>query len=109
MKNVGQNIKKLRLKRQWNQQYVAGKLNISIPAFSKIETNNTDISLTRLAELAAVFQVDVFEILFEPGENGKRALESELHECKIMLEAKNREISELQKTMIDLFIELRSK
>jgi transcriptional regulator with XRE-family HTH domain len=44
MKNLGKNIRMLRHKNGWGQEDIALKLNISIPAFSKIETGITDIN-----------------------------------------------------------------
>ena len=34
----GEKIKKLRLEKEWNQEYVALKLNISVPALSRYES-----------------------------------------------------------------------
>ena len=109
MKHVGQNIKSLRLKYGWNQKIVARQLKISIPAFSKIETSTTDINLTRLDELATLFDVSVFDLLKKPGEESIWPLERELKDCKNILEVQEKEISSLRKKVIELFDELRGK
>jgi transcriptional regulator with XRE-family HTH domain len=107
MKHVGKNIRKLRLRQGWNQQYVANRLNISIPAFSKIETGYTDINLSRLSELANVFGVGILEIIRSPEEEICNSVEMELKKCKETLMFKELEISELQRKIIQLFDELR--
>lgn len=61
--SVGKNIKSLRLSRKWKQKYVADKLGVSIPAFSKIETGVTDINLSRLKQIAEVFKISVAEVV----------------------------------------------
>jgi transcriptional regulator with XRE-family HTH domain len=108
MKHVGKNIKLLRQKNGWSQGIVAKRLNISIPAFSKIETCATDINLTRLGQLANVFNVSITEIIGQTGETTDK-YEVELEECKRQLLAKEREVSHLQKKIIILYDELTSR
>src|SRR5450755_4324356 len=62
-KSVGKNIRTLRHQRGWSQEDVANRLGISIPAFSKIETGVTDINLSRLEQIADVYEIDVVQIL----------------------------------------------
>lgn len=40
-----------------------------LPAFSKIETGRTDINITRLEQIAGLFNASIFEILSKPSEN----------------------------------------
>jgi transcriptional regulator with XRE-family HTH domain len=60
---LGQNIRKLRHQKEWSQEDIAKRLDISIPAFSKIETGVTDINLSRLEQIAAVFDISAVELL----------------------------------------------
>lgn len=69
MNYIGQNIRTLRQRKLWSQGQVAKQLKISIPAFSKIETGITDINITRLEQIASLFDVSILEILSKPGEN----------------------------------------
>ena len=62
-KTVGQNIRTLRHQRGWSQEDVADRLGISIPAFSKIETGVTDINLSRLEQIANIYEVNVINLL----------------------------------------------
>lgn len=60
---VGNNIRKLRELRNYTQQYMAGELGISLSGYGKIERNETDVSLGRLSQIAAILGVDVQGIL----------------------------------------------
>lgn len=60
---VGDNIKKLRELRNYTQQYMADELEISLSGYGKIERNETDVSLGRLSQIAAILGVDVQGIL----------------------------------------------
>src|ERR1700743_2825872 len=62
-KTVGKNIRAFRHQHGWSQEDVANRLGISIPAFSKIETGVTDINLSRLEQIANIFEIDVVQIL----------------------------------------------
>lgn len=109
MKHIGHNVKALRLKRGWSQGDAAKILGISIPAFSKIETGNTDINLTRLFELAKMFEVSVLDILSKPGEHLAGFYKEEAQMYKAQLSLSEKEILTLQKKLIILYDELRAK
>ena len=55
MSSLGKKIKALRQQKDWLQGDVAKKLNISIPAYSKIESDITDINISRLKQIAEIF------------------------------------------------------
>jgi len=48
MKTLGEKIRYLRDIKGWSQADIAYKLDISLPAYSKIERNITDINYSRL-------------------------------------------------------------
>ena len=52
-------IKELRKKRDWSQEIVANKLNISLNSYGALERGETDINLSRVEELARIFEVDI--------------------------------------------------
>jgi transcriptional regulator with XRE-family HTH domain len=52
-------IKELRKKRDWSQEIVANKLNISLNSYGALERGETDIKLSRVEELARIFEVDI--------------------------------------------------
>lgn len=56
--NFGEKIKKLRLDRNWNQEYVAQKLNISVPALSRYESGTYEPkSLAIISDFAKLYNV----------------------------------------------------
>jgi len=61
----GENIKKFRNRKGWNQLFLAEKLDISANFLSEIETGKGWVSPLTLIKLANTFEVEVFE-LFMP-------------------------------------------
>jgi transcriptional regulator with XRE-family HTH domain len=61
---VGDNIREIReAEKNLKRQYVAKKLNISTRAYANIENNVADITISRLAEIAHVFECSPLYIL----------------------------------------------
>ncbi len=60
---LGKKIKSLRLDHQWTQEQISAKLSISRNAYSDIELGKSDIYLSRLANIAQLFNLDLFELL----------------------------------------------
>lgn len=60
---VGHKIRAARLVKNISQEYVSGKLGISQPAYSKIESNETKVSFEKIQEIASILDVDVNEML----------------------------------------------
>lgn len=63
MLQTGQNIKAIRELKNFTQDYVASQLNMSVPNYSNIETGKTELTLTRLQQIAKVLQMDFRQIL----------------------------------------------
>ena len=62
-KIIGNKIRSLRTLKELSQENVAEMLGISITAYSKIERGETDVQLSRLSQIAKVFEVSIEEIL----------------------------------------------
>ena len=62
---LGENIKKFRNRRGWNQLLLAEKLDISANFLSEIETSKGWVSPLTLVKLASALEIEVFE-LFMP-------------------------------------------
>lgn len=60
---VGSKIRMQRLYKNYSQEYMAFMLDISQPAYSKIERDETEISLKRLYEIAEVLQINAISLL----------------------------------------------
>lgn len=56
---VCEKIKRLRQEKGWSQEEIANKLKISTNAYGCIERGDTDISLSRLEDISAVFEIDI--------------------------------------------------
>lgn len=109
MKTLGKKIRLLRHQQGWSQEDVAKRLDISIPAFSKIETGITDINLSRLEQIATLFEMGVVELLtFNESEQDQRII-TELENVHKRLNDRENEVIELQKKVIELFEELRHR
>lgn len=106
MNNVGKNIRRLRQKKGWTLVQVAEKVQVSVPAFSKIETGPTDINMSRLKQLAEIFDVSVLDILYDEGENPQAELEQTVEELRQQIREKEETVHKLQKKLIDLYEEV---
>ncbi len=63
MRRVATNIRKIREKKNYTQDYIAAKLGISQNAYSKIELGYSKISLDRLFHLANLLDTEVVDLL----------------------------------------------
>src|ERR1700743_2260139 len=107
MKTLGKKIRLLRHQKVWSQEDVAKLLDISIPAFSKIETGITDINLSRLEQIAALFDLSVVQLLTFTDAEGDQKAVNELEVVNKKLMDRETEVIDLQKKVIELFEELR--
>jgi len=62
-KKIGSEIKKLRLINEWTQEQIAEQLYICRDAYGDIERGKTDICLSRLAQIADFFGVEITFLL----------------------------------------------
>jgi transcriptional regulator with XRE-family HTH domain len=60
---IGNNIKKLRELRNFTQTHISERLNMSLSGYSKIERDETEISVKKLEQIAAELQTDIRSIL----------------------------------------------
>ncbi len=102
MKDLGKNIKTLRQARGWSQEQVASQLGITAPAFSKIECGLTDVNLSRLEQIATLFELKVIELLTLHDSSSVQKFTSELEDIKAKLAERDFEIIQLQKKIINL-------
>lgn len=61
--DVGNKIKKFREQRNYTQQYMSDRLNISQNTYSKIETGGIKLTVERLNQIAEVLEVPIEQIL----------------------------------------------
>jgi transcriptional regulator with XRE-family HTH domain len=105
---ISQNIRFLRLKKEWSQAKMAKELNISITAVSKIETGLTDINLSRLEQIAELFDITVAQLASDlqaklpPPEMGMPEIEQKLQLCQTEACGLRNRIIELYNQLYDL-------
>lgn len=109
MNSLGKRIRLLRQQRGWSQEDVAKRLDISIPAFSKIETGITDINLSRLNQISKLFEMSVVQLLSSEDRDAKDSARAELTDLGRKLQEREGEIITLQKKVIDLYEQLHEK
>jgi transcriptional regulator with XRE-family HTH domain len=64
MQAVAGNIRKVREYRNYTQDYLAAKLDISQNAYSQIELGYSKITLDRLFHIAIILEVEVTQLLY---------------------------------------------
>jgi transcriptional regulator with XRE-family HTH domain len=99
---VNNRIRELRAERNLNQKYVAGMLNISVAAYSKLENGHNDFSMARVAEIAKVLNIDLIYLLAA----GHEHQQADLLNHKRMLREKDMEIERLKQKILRLEAEL---
>lgn len=102
MKTLGDKLKYYRTIHNWSQEDMADKMHISLPAYSKIERNITDINYSRLVQIAKVFGITVSELVWLGTHS------DELESLRKQLTEKEAEIIRLQHKLIEM-LESRDK
>lgn len=112
---VHEKIRVMREINQWSQEEMAEKLDISPTGYAKIEHGKTNLTLDRLKQIAQIFNIDVVELIaqneraffFSIGDNsnhhnyvgGDQILAMENEKLKLLLEAKENEITALKEVI----------
>ena len=111
--SIGKNIKQLRELRNYTQSYMAEALNISIGGYSKIERDETEITLNRLGQIAKVLEIDIETILrfdskniFNQTHNKTATQNGVVHNQQIINESK---YDDVLKKVDELFELLKNK
>ncbi|MNY43624.1 anaerobic benzoate catabolism transcriptional regulator [compost metagenome] len=99
VKTIGDRLRALRIQRGWKQKDIAGFLCISVPAYSKMEVGITDISITRLKELAKIFSIKPAALIEEPDE----VLVKQNEALKESLKDSEAEVMRLQAKVLALY------
>lgn len=76
--SVNEKIRKIREAKDWSQEQMAEKLNMSLNGYAKIERGESKIYLDKLEQIAQVFDIDVIELMQSDGKNICFQIESPL-------------------------------
>ena len=106
MKHIGEVLKTLRKKKGWGQKELAKLVNMSTPAFSKIETGVTDLNLSRLEQFADLFEISIIELIDYGQEKQPKKHIVDLINLNNQIIKLDEEVSALQRKMIILLDEL---
>ena len=109
MSTLGKKIRLLRHQKGWSQKDAATQLDISIPAFSKIETGITDINLSRINQISKLFNINILQLLSSSDTEDIKNYINEIDAITQKLQQRDDEIIELQKKVIDLYEQLYKK
>jgi len=125
-KHLAMKIKDLRHIKGWTRQQAADKLEMSVAGYGNIERGDTDISITRLAQIAEMFEISLADLLtlnektifnFTGTHNNdchhwqvtsslneaeKLELKNELEKCHLIQQAQAKEIENLQQQIMQL-------
>ena len=76
--SVNEKIRKIREAKDWSQEQMAEKMNMSLNGYAKIERGESKIYLDKLEQIAQVFDIDVVELMQSDGKNICFQIESPL-------------------------------
>ncbi|WP_316814659.1 helix-turn-helix transcriptional regulator [Pedobacter nyackensis] len=102
MKTLGEKFRILRQKKGVNQKAMADLLEISIPAYSKLETGITDPNFSRINQIAQVHELTLREFL-DVGEEGASEQEQIVKQLKDKINQLESSVIRLQSKLIDLY------
>jgi transcriptional regulator with XRE-family HTH domain len=102
MKTLGEKFRILRQKKGVNQKVMADLLEISIPAYSKLETGITDPNFSRINQIAEVHNLTLREFL-DVGEEGVSEQEQAVNHLKEKISQLENSVIRLQSKLIDLY------
>ncbi len=105
---VGKVIRLLRQQRGWTQHDVAQRLDIAIPSLSKIEAGITDLNLSRLNQIAELFDLTTVQLLSYSGSEEANEHADEVKVLSEKIQQRDDEIIDLQKKVIQLYEHLYS-
>lgn len=61
--SVNEKIRMVREMKQWSQEDMAEKMNMSTNGYAKIERGETKLNLHKLEQIAQIFNIDVLELM----------------------------------------------
>ena len=102
MKTLGEKFRILRQKKGVNQKAMADLLEISIPAYSKLETSITDPNFSRINQIAETHGLTLRELL-DVGEEGGNEHTQLIDQLKSKVSELENTVIRLQTKLIDLY------
>jgi transcriptional regulator with XRE-family HTH domain len=69
MNKVSANIRKIRERKGYSQEYMATELSISQASYARIESQDTQLTVERLLQIAKILETGLTELLGDDGRN----------------------------------------
>ncbi|MBU0486853.1 MAG: helix-turn-helix transcriptional regulator [Bacteroidetes bacterium] len=63
MVKINDSIKKIRKNKGFTQQIMADALELSLSAYSNIESGKADVNMSRISEIAKIFEMTIIELI----------------------------------------------
>lgn len=82
------------------------QLEVSVPAFSKMETGITDLNLSRLNQIAKLFNLTTVQLLASSDTDNIKDYAKDVNAIRQKLQQREEEIIGLQKKVIYLYEQL---
>ncbi|QLB39456.1 helix-turn-helix domain-containing protein [Mannheimia pernigra] len=98
-------IRVLREIRQWSQEDMAEKLNMSVNGYAKIERGETKLTLNKLEQIANIFNMDALEFM-QNANNGVYFMMNEVVDNNTVYYGTN-EISAIEIEKLKLSLQLK--
>ncbi len=81
IQEIYKKIKVMRILNDWSQEAMADKLGLTVGGYAKIERGETDVNLSRLAQIAEAMDVDLAKLLELNSGNVLQLLNSANQNC----------------------------
>ena len=60
---IGTKIKKVREMKKYSQEFMAERLNVSQPTYSRFEKDDTDLTISQLKHISEIFEMRVEDLI----------------------------------------------
>ncbi|KEZ17244.1 putative transcriptional regulator [Glaesserella parasuis] len=115
--NINEKIRRIRESKEWSQEQMAEKLNMSLNGYAKIERGETKLYLDKLEQIAQILDIDVVELIQSGEKNicfqiesplgsvyqgvGESSLLIEIERLKLALSHTKEMLASMQKLLAD--------
>jgi transcriptional regulator with XRE-family HTH domain len=63
LEKITRDIRRIREQKNFSQEYMATRLHISQNTYSKLELGYTSLTVERLIQIAAIFEISIIDLL----------------------------------------------
>jgi transcriptional regulator with XRE-family HTH domain len=107
MKSINEKIRLLRQQKGWSQGDIASQLGITTAGYSKIETGVTDVNMSRVEQIAKLYEISVLELLAYGEFDDPEHYRTELHSVSTLLVDQKTTLDEILQRLGEVLIQLK--